>query len=271
MNTASFFISISARVVFLCSIFVVTYTSSQVLFGPKIGINNAWADTDNRNLAFTEGEHINRIQFGFAYDHAISKQLSIRAEGLYSEKGYGVRKYYDSQRFETRDLGSSSYWELQKRYLEVPVMLKWFIEGQKFKFYVNGGIYAAYWLAATKYGSYFTANLGDRNYSRKEATETYNFDNDFGVNKRSDNRIDYGLLLGGGVAYKIKRGEFFAEARYSHGLADRFVFQAGEPKYYVPQMNRNWSFSLGFLLTLTSKKLHKKTDDDVLEQEEESE
>jgi len=256
---------------FIFILFSSSLCHSQILFGPKIGLNNAWADTDNRNIGYTQGEHINRIQFGFVYDHAIKTQFSIRAEVLYSEKGYAVRKYYNSYLFDVKNTQNSSYWELQKRYLEVPVMLKWFTESRSFKFYINAGIYGAYWLSANNYASLFTYNLGDISPKRKEAEQEYEFDNDFGTNKRKDNRIDYGLVAGSGLAYKIKRGEIFIEARYSHGFADRFVFEASQPKYYLPQMNRNWSFSAGFLLTLKPKKIHKKIEENEPEEEEQSE
>ena len=53
----------------------------------------------------------------------------------------------------------------------------------------------------------------DLNTSNKE-TEDYTFDGD------RDNRIDFGLLVGGGFEYHIGKGKLAAEARYTIGLGD---------------------------------------------------
>ncbi|MFN0048825.1 MAG: porin family protein [Cytophagales bacterium] len=243
---------------YISFLFSVSVSNAQILLGAKLGLSNATATVDTRNIPYTLTESLNRFQFGLVYDHNFHNHLSIRTEFLYAEKGHGVTKYFDAKQFEARSLQNRSSWEYQTTYLELPIMLKWFTDGKKFKFYVNGGIYGAYWLSAKFKGSFFTTNLGDIYYSRKETNENYTFDNDLSVDKRKDNRFDFGLVAGVGVAYKISKGEFFIEGRYAHGLADRFAFEQSPPKYYQPQMNRVWNISAGFLFTLKPKKIKEK-------------
>ena len=45
-------------------------------------------------------------------------------------------------------------------------------------------------------------------------TTTYTFDKDL------DNRLDFGLLVGGGFEYRFNFGKISAEARYTIGLGD---------------------------------------------------
>lgn len=244
------------------------YAQAQIQIGAKAGFINSTASVDTRNIAFTETESLNGLQLGLVYDHDISSTFSIRTELLYAEKGYRVRKYFDASYFDTKKLQNSSYWQLQMNYLEVPILFKWNVESARLKFYLNAGFYGAYWFSGKNTGSFFTANLGDPFYARKTASEKYDFDNDFGANKRKDNRFDIGAVVGTGLAYKIKQGEFFLEGRYNYGFADRYTFESAAPKYYQTQTNKNWSVTFGFMFNLKPKKLKKIKNQNVEEDDE---
>ena len=53
----------------------------------------------------------------------------------------------------------------------------------------------------------------DENTGNSETTE-------YVFNKDLDNRLDFGLLVGAGFEYRLKRGKISAEARYTIGLGD---------------------------------------------------
>lgn len=245
---------------------------AQVLFGPKIGLNQNTATVDSRNISHTKDEKLYSYHLGFVLDYAFTKNLAIRTELLYSQKGYKVRKYFNALLMQDENDQNSSTWQLQMNYIELPLLLKLSSENKRYKFFATGGGYVAYWASGTRKGSFYTSDLGGEFYERKNAEEKYEFDSDFGINRRRDNRIDYGLAIGGGFAYKIQRGEFFIEARYLHGLANRFDYEGERPKIEMPQLNRNWNFSVGFLLKLKEakpKKLRKNTEESETDEENE--
>ena len=91
-------------------------------------------------------------------------------------------------------------------YLELPILTHINIGGGNFRGLFNLGPYLAY--ALNRKTTVTDENTG--------STETINYT----FNKDVDNRIDFGLLVGGGFEYRLKRSKISAEARYTIGLGN---------------------------------------------------
>lgn len=233
----------------------INFSNAQVLLGLKGGYNTSSVDIDTRNIENTEARSASGFHIGAEADIGINEYLSLKTEVLYSQKGYARIKYFDSQNFTDKNERNSDRWELSSHYLEIPMLLNYYYEGRQFKFFLNAGPYTAFWFGGSFKGDFFTNNLGDIYLKYKEVNESYAFDDSFGTNHLKDNRWDIGAAVGSGLAYKIKRGEIFFEARYNHGFLDLHKFEGSTPpKTYSNQYNRCWTFSLGYMMTLKAKR-----------------
>ena len=125
------------------------------------------------------------------------------------------------------------------KYLELPLFLKYnIINGKTGKVYFQAGGYGGYWL---------TAEL-ENNTNQEIIKEQYPFDNDVSDGFK-DNRLDFGLLGGIGVAIKLGSGHLFIQSRYQHGLSDIAKFST-IPNDYTPSLHRNVSATIGYSFSL---------------------
>ena len=254
----------------LSLLFFSFFSYAQIKLGIKGGYNLASATVDTRNIAYTKDEFAPGYNVGIVGIYGLTKDFALKTELLYASKGYGKRKYYNPGLFDRSDKTYSNYWQLQSQYLEIPVLLQYKTEGKKTRFFLDLGFYAAYWVRGVSSGSFFSNQLGEIYLKRWEISETYEFDNDYGLNRRKDNRFDLGLAGGLGFAYKLPKGEVFFEVRGDYGFLDLSSFQGSAPRTYSPQINRAIMFSLGYLITIKEAKPGKvKREQEENEEEEE--
>ena len=159
---------------------------------------------------------------GVIFNIPISKKLSLQPEINYTN--HGLKYSYESD-----------YEKLTMKYLELPLFLKYnIINGKTGKMYLQVGGYGGYWLAAEL----------ENNTNQEIIKEQYPFDNDVSDGFK-DNRLDFGLLGGIGVAIKLGSGHFFIQSRYQHGLSDIAKFST-IPNDYTPSLHRNVSATIGY-------------------------
>lgn len=141
---------------------------------------------------------------GISYKFDIPKQKyvgCIEANLNWSQKGYLVHKYYDSD----------EVYERKYNTIELPILWQPYLPLSKggSRFYLSAGPYVSYAFNSTY-----------REYN-KATGETYSQGN-YEYDPTRDNRWGYGVTVGGGLLFAIKRFSISAEFRYNIGLSDIF-------------------------------------------------
>ncbi len=143
-----------------------------------------WEDLEeyrSAELGFNGG-----VSFGFSG----GKTFEFQPELLISQKGV---------RFEKNEFMS----QIEQNYFEIPLLFKWnFGSGSsKVRGFFNAGPYTAFLL-----NSEYTESVNDEEYSESA--------------KEDMNKVDVGLILGGGIGVKAGAGRFIVDLRYSLGFVD---------------------------------------------------
>ncbi|MGF1635489.1 MAG: porin family protein [Cyclobacteriaceae bacterium] len=169
------------------------------------------------------------FQGGLVLRYVNQNNAGIQAEINYVQKGWN----------ETVDtvVNVNTRYSRQVDYLEIPVLAHIYLGRKKFRIILDMGPYVGLALNATE----FIRN----EITQEEISNRYVFDRD------RDNRIDYGLMAGGGFEKDFKFGTIYAEARYTFGFAD---FNRDKSEQLELSQNRTISISVGYLYTLRARK-----------------
>lgn len=216
-------------------IFLANETFGQLHFGPKVGLQAfmpIYGDAEKYDGISLKP----RIGFnaGAGFDYNINERFSFYTEFLYSLKGKslngGIRNQFRN---------SATY-----HYLEMPVMarLTWKgnIKKRYFKWYLNGGGTLNYWLAGNGYiksYEFHEAALERLDYviKFKSAPDFVN-SGGFNIYLPEANRVQVGLVLGGGVLLDVaRRRQLMIDLRYvlRHSwLAHENAVDVGLDEYY---------------------------------------
>ena len=121
---------------------------------------------------------------GVSVQYDINDWLGVRANLNWTQKNY--RKY--------RIVLYEMDYMYQNDYLQLPVMASFYVGGGKrLRGIFNLGVYAGYWLDSYRKGSDLNSFDGYMTYFHEKIT----------FNAESDQRLDFGLLGGAGVEYRI--------------------------------------------------------------------
>ncbi|MCG8307397.1 MAG: PorT family protein [Cytophagales bacterium] len=153
--------------------------------------------SNNPEYKFTEINYSQGFIGGVVVQFLGEKHAGVQLEINYSQRGWIERDTVDVNNLKIRN---------KMDYLEIPVLTHINIGGGNFRGLFNLGPYLGYALNRS-------ITVTDEN-TGNSSTAQYNFNND------KDNRIDFGLLVGGGFEYRLRRGKLSAEARYTIGLGD---------------------------------------------------
>lgn len=246
------------KIFFACFLYGMIFaTQAQIFFGGQSGVALSKATVDTRNIEFTATEYMPGLRLGANAEVNINQYLQMAFEPNYTQKGYNIRKYLNADYQNRNDTRNSDLWTFQMHYLEMPLSVRYFLEGEKFKAFAGVGVYSAYWVAGTLKGIYITADLGGTALEQKRASSPYEFDKTFGANNRKDNRWDVGWLASAGISYKLQKGQININSYYVQGLADRVRFNASPPINHTAVWNQNWAVTLGYSIAVSHKKLFK--------------
>jgi len=186
----------------------------QLHFGPKIGVQAFMP-------VYGEAEKYEGISIkpsmgfnaGFGFDYNINERFSFYTEFLYSMKGKrlsgGIRNQFKNM---------ATY-----HYLEMPVMARMTWEGsikkRLFKWYLNGGGTLNYWLAGNGYIKSYEfeeSALDQLDYIIKfSSPPAFVNSGEFTIYLPEANRMQVGLVLGGGILMDIaRRRQLMIDFRY---------------------------------------------------------
>lgn len=178
--------------------FISGNTYGQFSIGLQGGSNLSQMDfTNNIEYKFTEVKYTQGFIGGLVVQFVGDKHAGVQFEFNYSQRGWIEMDTTQSQEIK---------YDTQMDYLEMPILTHVNIGGGKFRGLLNLGPYIAYALNRK-------TTRTDLINGTEETTE-YTFNSDL------DNRLDFGLLVGGGFEYRFNLGKFSAEARYTIGLGD---------------------------------------------------
>jgi len=198
---------------------------AQIYIGPKLGLNYSKQNRGNDFEVFKPG-----IQFGGLINVPLTDEFFVQGEFLVSRKGYR-EEFGKDELFD----------ELTATYLEVPILAQVKKETYLFRYFINFGIFGAYW------------SDGETGSRIEEGGEIVSADYDF-TNSRDadgfqDNRTDFGLVLGAGIVYTINVSDIMLDIRFNRGLIDP-VDVDPEPEGFVGRHNSTFTVSLAYLFIL---------------------
>jgi len=170
----------------------------QFSFGLQGGMNLSEMDfTNNPEYKFTEIKYAQGFIGGVVLQFLGENHAGVQFEFNYTQRGW----------IELDTVGTNNLKYKDKMdYLELPILTHINMGGGNFRGIFNLGPYLAYALNRS-------TTVTDENTGSSE-TINYTF------NKDIDNRLDFGLLVGGGFEYRLKKSKISAEARYTIGLGD---------------------------------------------------
>jgi hypothetical protein len=217
--------------------------SAQWHLGIKGGSNLSEVVQDVSNVQGAYSVPKAGVQAGVVANYRFNNNFALQMELLFSQKGYMV--YRRAEKGQTWIL-TSDWWSLTNNYLEVPVMAQAIYPFKRFSLFANGGLYGAYWTTG-----YWKGRLVGQGFGG-ETKEPYEFDSEWGINRRKDSRWDVGMSLGTGISLKIWKVQVAAEARIGQGFLDLHQFMGEKPLSYSGKTNKVYSFTLSCIYPLTS-------------------
>lgn len=189
-------------------------TKAQLSIGIQGGSNFSKMDfTNNVLYNLTEVNYTHGFIGGLVVQYLNEKHAGVQAELNYSQRGW-IEK--------DTTAGNNIKFKNQINYFEFPILTHVNIGNGKIRGVFEIGPYIAYALSAKK-------SVSDLN-SGSESSSDYTF------NKDTDNRLDFGLMTGGGIQYRFPFGKFAAVARYTVGLGDfdkAKVYQSEVSQYRI--------------------------------------
>ena len=164
----------------------------------------------------TEVQPRSSILFGLGVEFPVAKKLGVLLECDYVSRNF--RLYSDGIK---DDFGYHYETVIRHRYIDFPVTLKGYFGREKYKAYVTVGGYAGIGMGGSskgKLGFYKPGDVG-KSYDGFEGEIHYEPEPswDTGQDLYYENRIDFGLVGGGGV---IIYGLVALDIRYGFGLVD---------------------------------------------------
>ena len=231
---------------------------SRFSIGIEVGTNNNYLLTNASDLNSTEYTSLKGFNVGIPILFKINDWFSLKTNPSVIAKNYSIHRtgYY-----------TGVYRDTKNTYLQLPLISEFSFGEQKVKGYLDLGIYAAYWqssrikgampniLNQPPYGTYIN-NSDTLSSSIFQDYNAYKYDENYQFNKIVDNRIELGVIIGGGISYQVdESSKVYVEAKYYDATTDQ---QKNYQQGLVPKYNETYSFSIGYLYQL-KKKAHVKT------------
>ncbi|GAB3342113.1 hypothetical protein GCM10027299_56660 [Larkinella ripae] len=200
------------------------YSNSGLSVGIRGGANAWLNEFVPDDLAGTGGEQALAPGFtgGIIINYGIGNVFSIQPEILYTRR---------SVKFAGEEQGQKYSFQLSTNAVEIPLLLK-FSFGQKTRFFVNAGPYAAYGLDAS---AKFVVD-GETLLNEKQKLT------------KNDARLEYGVTGGLGIAIPAGPGSLLIEGRYTYSLGNN---ADPKPAEYISQ--QIGTISVGYLFPLGGK------------------
>lgn len=170
---------------------------AQLSLGFRGGVNASKMDfTNNPDFRLQKPLYKLGFQGGVFIQYSNSPHVGIQGEFNYTQKGWA----------EATNTTTNTQYQRLNNYLEFVTLTHIFVGKDKFRFIINIGPYAAYALSSVEW--------------TKDMDSGTEISNEYIFNDEEDNRLDYGLLAGGGFEYVFSFGTIHVEGRYSMGLGN---------------------------------------------------
>ena len=142
------------------------------------------------------------MNFGLSFQYTVDDWLSFRVDPTFLQKNYQ----------HTRNVLTQMDYHYINNYLLLPVLTSFHFGGFNLRGFVNAGVYGAYWLTSSRYGT-DRSNMTYKDYAFAER---------LAFNAERDKRLDLGLAGGLGIEYSFAP-DWFAqiEARCYYSLTSQ--------------------------------------------------
>ncbi len=173
-------------------------SNAQVTLGVQGGGNLSKMDFSyNPEYKYTKVNYTEGFIGGLVIQFLAEKHTGIEAEFNYAQKGWVEMDTTFGNNLKSRN---------KLDYVELPILTHINMGAGNFRGLFNLGPYIGYAL--------------NRRYTVTDENTGSSESHEYIFNKDSDNRIDFGLLVGFGFEYRFSFGKIATEARYSIGLGD---------------------------------------------------
>lgn len=188
---------------------------------------------------YTEWKEGHGAAAAFVLRYRIYEMFSIQTEALYIQKNYRVWRTSPGMPM-MPDNTTNHFLELPLlAHISMPVSDIWSV-------FVNGGAYIGWWAYSHRKGVGQTVSAD----ASSGLLKLYEFDGAYEFDEREDNRFEYGLCAGAGVAYNFEKFGIYFEGRYNFGLSDMRKNSYNEDVYHIPSMNDTVTIRIGFITSL---------------------
>ncbi len=128
-------------------------------------------------------------------------------------------------------------------YIQVPLLTHIYFGSNKFRGFVNLGPEFGYMI-----GSSISANFDYQNYTSIEGFPQGYRTNEQ-LNMEVQNKFDYGIAVGVGVEWILKRKHsFFLEGRYYYGLGN--IYKASKRDFFAASRGMSIEITLGYMIRI---------------------
>lgn len=156
------------------------------------------------------------VTMGVVGQYNISDWKAVRFEVNYIEKNH--------RQYRTGTLSDTDY-DTENIYLHVPVMASYSFGAQKWRGFLNLGVYGGYWLSSKWSGGFMNTFSGK---------DTRFYDVNVGFNSERDQRWDFGLVGGVGIEYRFHRhwvAQMEGRCYYSTISTQKDYMRLYDPRY----------------------------------------
>ena len=212
----------AGRLYYIIFLMLITLKSTdslgQIHIGPKIGLQ-VLRPIYNKAVLYENISPGPMLGYnaGIAFDYDANKMFSFYSELYYTRKGKRLSGGIKDQ-FENKAIYN---------YIELPVLARMTfhenIKGRVFEWHLNGGGLISYWISGR--GQIRSFEFDETNVTVLNYTIGYKpkpeeiFDEEFVIYMEEPNRVQVGLILGGGLLFhnpsKSKKNIFMVDLRYT--------------------------------------------------------
>lgn len=223
---------------FALALFLTTgLTAQEISIGIKTGVQNANVKVpgfiDDISL-LPDFKSITTTNVGIVSEIRFNQTFALQPELNYTTKGFKVQEDFDLNLFDLPlPVGVTAASKF--RYLELPLLAKAKFGNEKTNFYLLAGPTVGY------------ALNGLLETRARLLVEIDVFDTAINLNDVGYERWELGGMAGAGVSFQTKTGgQFFLDARYSHGFTQPYDI----PLVHEKVQHYNFGVNIGFMLPL---------------------
>ncbi|NND04877.1 MAG: PorT family protein [Saprospiraceae bacterium] len=211
-------------------LFVVQIAQAQFTVGPRVGFSLSNVSTpDVIDLIAPDFKYLPGVEYGIQAEIPFADNFSVLSEIIYREKGFRVSGQSSLDLFNI-DFPLGVRVDTRLRYIDVPLQLKYTVRSGPVSGYVSAGPQFGY-------------GLNGRIKTRANFLTQWDVTNiPIKLGGKGHDRFEVSAVVGAGVQFDFGGGQFFADMRYTQGLADSFQVPVAD----LNIRNRAFGFGIGY-------------------------